>query len=133
GPQPMMRAMAMDSAAAAPVPIEAGELSVSAEVTVTWELRPARRGDGRRGQRQRGGMGEGMGHHMHGHHGMGDHHGMGSDRGMGDHRGMGGAGGMMPDAGGRAEPAFPHGHPGGGTRGEPGATGRAVPDSGPAD
>lgn len=47
GPQPMMRAMAMDAAAkeSAPVPVEAGELSIAADVSVIWELRPARRGD----------------------------------------------------------------------------------------
>ena len=54
GPQPMMRAMAMDSAKESAVPVEAGELSVAAEVSVTWELRPMRRGgmdaEGRKGR-----------------------------------------------------------------------------------
>lgn len=93
GPQPMMRAMAMDSAAAAaPVPVEAGELSVAAEVTVTWELRPARGGQGRLGPDARGGYGGGApGMGQSGMHGMGHVHG---------HDGMAAPGQPMPDQGG---------------------------------
>lgn len=88
GPRPMMRAMAMDSASA-PVPIEAGELSVAAEVTVTWELQPARRGEGRRGAGPR----RGMGHDGMGRHGMEDR---GMDRRDDMMRGGEGRPGRMP-------------------------------------
>lgn len=40
-PMPMMRMEAMD-AASAPVPIQRGETSVSAQVSVTWEIAPAK-------------------------------------------------------------------------------------------
>lgn len=58
GPIPMrMRAMAADAGAAPPV--EAGELSLSAQITGTWELLPAKGGtdrdSGRGGQGQDGG------------------------------------------------------------------------------